>query len=310
MKKIKTIVVTGAGGFIGRALVKKLVELSYQVVAIVHTLDNTENAVEGARYIECSQDNYSSIIETLSEFSPDVFFHFAWMGTSGMLRSDEKSQLANVQGTCEAVKLASSAGCKRFVFASSIMGYEVDSEIKRMENPNVNSIYSVAKLTADYMARIISNHLQIEYISALISNIYGPGEKSQRLINYSIRKLLAGENLSLSTCEQLYDFIYISDAVRFFIAIAENGTPGRTYYIGNRKVYPLKKFMIELRDIVAPNAKLGFGEMPLNGAKLTYDEFDKDILFNDMGIETEISFSEGIKRTRDWIREEINSEQF
>ena len=48
----------------------------------------------------------------------------------------------------------------------------------------------------------------------MISNIYGPGELSPRLVNTSIRKMLKGEHCAFSAGEQIYDFIYITDAAK------------------------------------------------------------------------------------------------
>ena len=302
---MKTAVVTGANGFLGKALVKELCSREINVIAIVHTLsDNDVSITSGVRYIPCDLKHYVNLCDDLSAYEPDVFYHLAWEGTSGPKRADEKIQLSNVQGACDAARLASRIGCRRFVFASSIMEYEVDKAAKLMQDPGISAIYSTAKQTADYMSRIIAADNKIEFISGLISNIYGPGEKSPRLINSSIRKLLKGERLSLSPCEQMYDFIYIDDAARIFCEIGEKGKSGRIYYVGNRRVYPLKKFMEELRDVVAPDAVLGFGDIPFTGSGLTYNEFDKELLYNDTGFIPGVSFKKGVELTRDWIKAE------
>ena len=297
---MKTAIVTGANGFVGRAVVEALRTNGVEVFTVSHSGQEQE---DDHSFI-CDMDNYNDLPVFFDKVTPDVFYHFAWQGTSGKVRGDEKVQLKNIEGTCSAVRAASRIGCKRFVFASSIMEYEVDSAVKAQKNPNISDIYSTAKLTADYMARIIAADLKIEYVSSLISNIYGPGEKSVRLINSSIKKLLNGEHISLSPCNQLYDFIYISDAANMFVAIGDKGIPGKIYYIGNSKVRPLKEFMIEMRDVVAPDMELGFGEIPFNGVSLTYDEFDKESIYKDTGIKPIISFAEGIRLTKDYIIKE------
>lgn len=306
---MKVAVVTGANGFVGKAIVRELLSQNIKVISIVHTIPKKPEELVGSQVIECDLNHYSGIVDQLCELKPDVFYHLAWKGTAGPLRGDERIQLSNVQGTCDAVRLAKAAGCHKFVFASSIMEYEVDAEIKAMRCPGVNSIYSTAKLTADYMARILASDLGIEYISALISNIYGPGEKSPRLINNSIRKLLNNEHVSLSPGKQMYDFIYITDAAKMFVAIGLKGISERTYYIGNQHPKPLKLFMEELRDVVKPGAKLGFGDYQFSGISLTYNEFNTNSLYLDTGIMPEISFSEGVRRTKEWIVKETQSHE-
>ena len=196
---------------------------------------------------------------------------------------------------------------KRSVVVDSyLLQYEVQAEVAAMKNPGINSVYSTAKMTADYLTRILASSSGLEFVSALISNIYGPGENSPRLINTCIRKLLNGEHISLSPGEQLYDFIYVTDAARAFSYIGTEGRNGSTYYIGNRVPRKLKSFLEELRDVVAPGIDLGFGEIPFHGVSLTYREFNTDLIFQDTEYEPKISFAEGIRKTRDGILKEIN----
>ena len=297
---MRSAIVTGANGFVGKAVVESLLSHGVEVFAVTHS----EQSTEDDHVISCDMDDYSKLPSIFDNKAPDVFYHFAWQGTSGAARGDELVQLKNVEGTCSAVRAAAKIGCKRFIFASSIMEYEVDAAIKTQKIPDISDVYSTAKLTADYMARIIAADLNIEYNSALISNIYGPGERSERLINSCIYKLIKGEHISLSPCDQLYDFIYITDAAEMFWAIGDKGVPGNVYYVGNRSIRPLKEFMTELRDVVAPGSELGFGEIPFDGVSLTYDEFDKDGIYRDTGISPLISFADGIRSTRDYILKE------
>ena len=90
------------------------------------------------------------------------------------------------------------------------MEYEIEAVMKTESTPGINTLYCSAKTAADYMAKTLAGSLGIDYIRAVISNIYGPGERSPRLINISIRKLLRGEHCAFSAGEQIYDFIYIN----------------------------------------------------------------------------------------------------
>ncbi len=303
---MKKAIVTGANGFVGTAVCKELSEQGVEVIAIVRRPDELFSDIGknyGFRIVYADLSNFRNLADFITDRDVDVFYHFAWVGSAGTLRGDADVQIKNVQYTCDTVRACSDMGCKRFVFASSIMEYEIEATMATDVTPGLNTLYCSAKVAADYMARTIAGSLGVDYIRAVISNIYGPGELSPRLVNTSIRKMLKGEYCAFSAGEQLYDFIYVTDAAKTFVAIGVKGKSNRTYYIGSHEPKPLKEFLITLRDCVDPSIEIGLGKLPFSGVSLTYKEFDIYAVKNDTGFVPRISFKEGINKTVAWIRE-------
>jgi nucleoside-diphosphate-sugar epimerase len=303
---MKKAIVTGANGFVGTAVCKELSEQGVEVIAIVRRPDELFSDIGknyGFRIVYADLSNFRNLADFITDRDVDVFYHFAWVGSAGTLRGDADVQIKNVQYTCDTVRACSDMGCKRFVFASSIMEYEIEATMATDVTPGLNTLYCSAKVAADYMARTIAGSLGVDYIRAVISNIYGPGELSPRLVNTSIRKMLKGEYCAFSAGEQLYDFIYVTDAAKTFVAIGVKGKSNRTYYIGSHEPKPLKEFLITLRDCVDPSIEIGLGKLPFSGVSLTYKEFDIYAVKNDTGFVPKISFKEGINKTVAWIRE-------
>ena len=303
---MKKAIVTGANGFVGSSVCKELSEHGISVIAIIRNEEENIETIKdlpNLRIIYANLSEFRMLDSTIIDRDVDVLYHFAWVGSAGPLRGDADVQLKNVQYTCDTVKACAAMGCKRFVFASSIMEYEIEATMATEATPGKNTLYSSAKVAADYMARTIAGAFGIEYIRAVISNIYGPGELSPRLVNTSIRKMLKGEHCSFSAGEQLYDFIYVTDAAKTFFAIGEKGKSNKTYYIGSQEPKPLKVFLTEMRDCIDPGIEIGLGELPFNGESLTYKEFDINAVREDTGFVPMVSFSEGINNTVAWIRE-------
>lgn len=303
---MKKAIVTGSNGFIGTALCKALSDDGVSVIAVVRSADANIEHIKGIpdiKIVFCDLSDINNLAQYIDDRDVDALFHLAWVGSAGSLRGDSDVQIKNIQYTCDTVKACSMIGCKRFIFASSIMEYEIEAIMATENTPGINTLYSSAKVAADYMARTVAGALGIEYIRAVISNIYGPGESSPRLINTSLRKLLAGEHCSFSCGDQLYDFIYISDAAQAFVEIAQKGIPNRTYYIGSQEPKPLKEFLCEMRDLVNPSAEIGLGEIPFNGMSLSYQEFDINAVKNDTGFVPKVSFEQGIQKAIRWIKE-------
>ncbi|MBR3023390.1 MAG: NAD(P)-dependent oxidoreductase [Oscillospiraceae bacterium] len=296
------VIVTGASGFLGKALCSELRSNGHDVTAIVR---NKNVCVDADKIICCDLNNYYQLSEIITDRGFDVLYHFAWAGTSGSARGDYSLQIDNIKASCILTEQCRLLDCRRIVYASSIMEYEISALMKTETDPPVSSVYSAAKMTSDYMMKALAVSNKTEYIRGIISNVYGPGENSPRLVNTTIRKLLKNEHCAFSPGEQMYDFIYIDDAVKAFAAIGEKGTSGRTYYIGSEKPGKLKEFLIKLKDIVASDAIIGIGEIPFNGVSIDYEQFDKEAVLRDTGFRNQITFSEGIKRTAEWIRKEM-----
>lgn len=303
---MKKAIVTGANGFVGTALCRELCKQGIQVIAVVRnktefickTKDLPELAVV---CLDLSQ--FRNLAETIPDRDIDILYHLAWEGSAGALRGDSDVQINNVRYACDTVKACADMGVRRFVFAASIMEYEINAVMATDAAPGINTLYSSAKTAADYMARAIAGSLGIDYIRAVISNIYGPGEVSPRLINTSLKKMILGEHCAFSSGEQFYDFIYIDDAAKAFIAIGEKGKANRTYYIGSQERRKLKDFLIEMKNQIDPEMEIGLGEIPFHGVSLSYEEFDRNAVKEDTGFVPQVSFAEGIRNTADWLRE-------
>ena len=302
---MKKAIITGADGFIGRNLVWELLENEYVVYAVVMKKDSAKRILgihENMNLIECDMEHYEMLLNYPNLKEIPVLFHFAWAGVSDQFSADYVTQLNNVKYSCDLQTVASRLGIKRLVFADSIMEYE---HIKSIENGfyqvSLRNTYHVAKIAARNLIQLRAANMKMEFIPVVISNVYGVGETSARLINTAIRNLLAHKHMSFTSGEQLYDFIYISDAVCAIRMAAEKGINNKSYYIGNKEQIPLKIYLQEMRDILAPDMKLGIGELQMHGISLEYNEIDTCSIYEDLGFEPQYSFAQGIKMTADWI---------
>ena len=307
---MKRAVVTGANGFIGAALCRGLSEQGIEVIAVVkgQNADVSElSELTNVKIVYCDLSDFRNLPDLIEVRPIDVLYHLAWVGSAGVLRGSYDVQTDNIRYTCEAVQACAGMGCKRFVFAASIMEYEIQSLMQTEATPGINTLYCSAKVAADYMARALAGSLGVQYIRAVISNVYGPEKENTRIVNASLRKMLSGKHCSFSAGEQIYDFIYISDAVAYLIAIGARGHNNRTYYIGSLKPQPLKMFLTEMKNQVDPSMEIGLGEIPFEGVSLDYTEFDVEAVKKDTGTEPQVSFAEGIQKTITWLRQ--NSEE-
>lgn len=299
------VIVTGANGFIGKTLVNELLKRNYHVVALDIRFDDVLANDERVTCVNVMNKEVATLANEISHRDYLCFFHLAWAGTSGPARADYAVQLSNVKLACDYIKLCSKIGCKRVVYASSINEMETYEYLQSDDiEPTGGYIYGTGKLAAHLMGETVAKLNDIEFIPVIITNIYGVGEKSARMIYTSINKLVHKEHCSFTAGYQTYDFIYITDAINSIIAVAEKGKAFNRYYIGSGEPKPLREFLLEMRDIVDPEAELGLGDIPFKGVDISYDQFDLKKVELDTGYRNEVPFAEGIRMTAEYVRGE------
>lgn len=304
---MKKIIVTGANGFIGSAFIRELT--NHQNIECVIALDREgccSNIPKDKRVLFMPMDleNMEILAEQIPVDDYDAFYHFAWVGSAGPQRCDTQLQLQNAQWTVDALRIAKRLGCRRFLAAGSIMEHETMAACYEDGNhPGMSYIYGGGKVIAHIMCMPVASELGIELIWPEITNAYGVGECSARMLNTTIRKIIHGETLQFTSATQNYDFVYIDDVARAFYLIGENGKPFHQYLIGSSTARPLREFLLEMKHTLAPDREFLFGDVPFTGTNLPLEHFDCSQTETDCGFKAQISFEEGIRRTMDWLRE-------
>lgn len=302
---MKKVIVSGANGFVGSALVKVLVSKGIEVVALDmdgHDFNLPNSPLVHFIPFELSKSN--ELIEKIVERGFDVFYHFAWVGSAGPARADVELQLNNAKWTVECLRVAKELGCTRFVCAGSIMEHETMAAVFKQDNkPGLGYIYGSGKLVAHTMSMSVATDIGIDLIWAKITNAYGVGELSPRFVNSTLRKIINNEPLLFTSGTQNYDFVYIDDVADAFYLIGENGRPFRHYLIGSSTARPLKEFILELKEAVAPDRDFVFGDIPFSGVNMPIEDFDCSLTETDCHFKATVSFANGVKRTLKWLEE-------
>ncbi|BES66468.1 NAD(P)-dependent oxidoreductase [Gottschalkiaceae bacterium SANA] len=299
------IAIIGASGFIGQHLTKRYLENGDSVTAFVphvEKLNALEKQYKNLKVICTSFDDFDSLSSMVYEnICFDIFYYLAWDGY-GKATNDYKEQVKNIKPLCDAIVEAKKIGSKKFLFASSLSEYMIKegSNLSHNEGGCCN-VYGSAKHAARLLAQAVATQQDIPFISIAFANTFGPGDMSHRSSNLFINQLLKGQDLNLTEGNHMYDWNYIDDAVDGLKLAGEQGKPDELYYIGNRSRRPLKEIISEVRDILAPEAKINFGKYH-EDFYMDYSCMDTHKLYRDTGYLARTNFKEAITATAEWVR--------
>ena len=301
---MKRAIVTGANGFIGSALVNELLANGVFVYALVHKSADNLPEHGNIKIIPFELNEAGSFKYNFENI--DVFYHLAWQGSSGDDRSDPILQYHNVKWAMDCLYFAQKIGAKRFVGAGSLMEKEVLYDVPEMGNkPSAVSVYGTAKLTSHYMTKTIAAGIGIEHLWCYLT-AYGVGDSPHRFVNATIKKMLDGEKtLKFTKADQYYDFVYITDTAKALYLTGLKGIPFCAYYIGSGNPNQLNYYIKEVKNILNAECELDFGAYNYKGIYLPIEEFNCEVLQNDTGFKCDVSFSDGILKTAEWLKEVV-----
>lgn len=293
---MEKIIITGATGCVGSAVVRAALSKDYEVSCIVHRgstrLRNLPKS-DKLHIIECNIDEYSKL-ELSGKY--DVFIHMAWEKTFGDGRDDVDVQLQNVNYTLDAVRLAKRCGCTVFIGAGSQAEYGIKTEPLTCSMPvSPESGYGVAKYTSGKLAALLCKQLGMRFNWCRIVSTYGLNDAPYTLISYAINELKEGRSPEFTKCEQIWDYNWCDDAGRAFIAVAEKGVAGKTYPLGSGNARKLSEYLEDIRSVVNPSISLGFGKKEYYPHQPMYLVADISELTADTGWKPQVSFVDGIK---------------
>ncbi len=299
------VIVTGATGMIGASMIEQMIVDGIEVTAVIRPNSKKRSNLINHQFlnvVECDINNLASLKKRL-DGTYDTFYHFAWDGTYGDSRNDAMLQEKNVHNTLVAVDVAHELGCNVFVGAGSQAEFGfVEGELSDVIPKNPITGYGIAKYSAGKISAVMCEQYGMRQSWGRIVSTYGPCDNSYTMVMSSILGMLNGEKMSFTKGDQIWDYIYGGDCSRAFYLIGKYGKHGKAYTIGSGNSRPLRDYILEIRDVVAPNLEVKLGERDYYTNQVMHLTADISELTNDTGFRPEVDFKEGIRRTVEWCK--------
>lgn len=263
-----TYIISGASSFIGLELTRQLICLGNRVIALCRKTSRNLPLLLDIDGVEIVYSDLEHIDYLLGkDLVADVFVHLAWIGTGRESRNDKTIQNRNIMYSENAFEVACQAHCKLFVEAGSQAEYGIVQGVMTEDTPCFPlSEYGCAKLKFGEIASGKCKSVNMKFIHLRILSVFGKADHPWTLIMTSIKKMLNNEDVELSSCEQLWNFVDVRDAVKQIYLLCEHAlnTPdfsSEIYLIGSNDTRKLRSFVNEIYLLTKSKSKLIWGSI-------------------------------------------------
>jgi UDP-glucose 4-epimerase len=304
----KKYLVTGAAGFIGAAIAKKLVNENFEVWTIDNLSTGVDTNLPGQiKFIEgnCQDDK---CIEQLRNTKFDAILHFAGQSSGEISFDDPIYDLrTNCESTLKLIQYGLLNGCNRFIYSSSMSVYgEVqDTPVSETSTCKPLSFYGIGKLASENYLRIYQSK-GLQPTSLRLFNVYGPGQNllnlRQGMVSIYLAQLLKNNKINVKGSPARYrDFIYIDDVVEITLKLLLEGKSiGKIYNVGTGIKTTVQEILDNLIKLHDKKVSVNFlGPTPGDQLGITADI---SLLSSDLRVNDLIKPDEGIKKMMDWAK--------
>ncbi len=237
---MKKVLVTGANGFIGQHLCRRLLDSGYSVRGLKHEKSTlyfiSENDIEFIDGDLKDEKLLQKIVDGV-----DIVYHLAAIPRNDISKTWEDFEEVNVKGTELLLKAAEKAKVKRFVFTSTVeaAGFSMSFKPRKEDDsPNPGNNYGKSKLEAEKV--LLNNNWKMEVTVARLPMIYGPG--TFLIVPKLFGMVKKGFYPFIGNGKTLMEFCYVGNAVEALSLLGkEKNVNKELFYISDERSYSIKE---------------------------------------------------------------------
>lgn len=301
----KTVVVTGAGGLIGRPLIRALAERGFKVIA----LDRDEVKFNHHNVLSYAAELTDSLRAhaILKSSNADALIHCG--AISGPMVSNDNPYWiceTNITGTANLLEAARIHGVRRFIYCSSIAAYGPTSEGPITEECPLfpTDVYGGSKAAGEHLLAGYRYQHGLEGLALRIGWVYGPGRRTACMIREALKSGLRGEKIVIpGPADFPCHYLYVDDVVRGVIAALDaKSAPSLVYNLSSDRFLQLKDVCETLQNAL-PDIEVVLDESADTG-DLYQGQLDPTRIKTELAFKPQLSIHEGVIRYRDWLQEQ------
>ena len=234
------LLLTGASGFIGQPLVKKLIEQGHSILALSRSADlqHVSNNTDKIIYFKSSLELENRALERIKDFEPDILIHLAWEKIPDF---SFETSFENLQNHIIFFRhIFTVPSLKKFIVTGSCWEYNKKMGVCTESDICVSlNFFTWAKNSLRDFLQFECLQKNINFIWPRIFYVYGPEQRIGSLIPSVIESIRNGLMPELKTPSNANDFIYVDDVAEGLLQFAINDISSGIYNLGSGKSMPV-----------------------------------------------------------------------
>jgi UDP-glucose 4-epimerase len=295
--------VTGAAGFVGANLVRRLLADGHVVYAILQptTMTWRLDGLEDMRRIGGDIADAADVERAFATARPDWIFHLAAHGAYSFQTDIVAMSQSNVVGMATILAAAERHGCKVLINTGTSSEYgDCDHAPREDEAPRPNSDYAATKVAATWLCQRARGR-GLPVTTLRLYSAYGPFEEERRLIPTLIRAALAGGWPPLADATIVRDYVYIDDVIDAYVATASSPQQSPVYNVASGVQTSLAQLVERAAEVFAIRAEPVWGGYPKRAWDTRVWVGDPALIRSELGWQATTALTEGLTRTADWL---------
>ena len=299
----RRVLITGAAGFVGQHLVRRVAETGARIYAGVATDEKPERVARlpaQVRRLTFDLRNAVDVHAAVAEAAPHVVFHLAAVGATNPGVDPHLALAVNAGGALNLLealrKRASEHGrLRRVVLVGTCYEYGRREAFEGLDPFNA---YAASKVAAWAFGRTYWRAYGLPIVTVRPFQIYGPGQPDHTLIPAAIRAALAGADFPMTPGEQERDFIYVDDIIHGFLAAARApGVEGQSLDLGTGQAHTLRQAVEYVWAMTGAQGQMLPGALPYRPGDVMHLVADADRTARLTGWRARVGLEQGLNRT-------------
>jgi nucleoside-diphosphate-sugar epimerase len=305
---VKTVIVTGASGFVGSHTIEELVERGYEVHALTHpggpTVGEGGDAVIWHQGDLLDEDDRRSLID---EVKPSHLLHMAWYDEHGKYWASTEN-IRWMDASSDLIEKFADAGGARVVVAGTSAEYDWSSgRCNELTTPvNPDTVYGHSKNTLHERLVTLSAAKGLSHGWGRMFFYYGPREQKDRFVPSVIIPLLRDEPALCTHGRQVRDYLYVAEAGRAYAQLLDSDVKGPVNMASGEPV-ELQDIIFKIADILGKRDLVDLGALSAREGEPLMFVADVARLTEEVGWTAKITLDEGLRLAIDWWRKNLDA---